>query len=174
MYSCVGLLPRLWYGDDVSPHLPLDFFPSQKAFFQRPFRSLDPLFLLFSLHPDIYYQVSRTALAFYSGSVAPHVCRLSSFHQWIQPVLPPVFCPNTSCHSSIMTAAFFHVSFYFWLHSVLWSNQCESTCPFFDPSVFPGSVLTYLCYMGSQFTSFVSLPKALFTSYKSPGSQLQL
>lgn len=54
----------------------------------------------------------------------------------------------------------------------LWSSQCESTCPFFDPSVFPGSVLTYLCCVGSQFTSFISLPKALFTSYTSPGSQL--
>lgn len=70
---CVGLLPRSWYRDDVSPRLPLDLLPSQKAFFQRPFRSpkLSPLFLLFSLCPDTCYQVSQTAL--YSGSVAPHV-----------------------------------------------------------------------------------------------------
>lgn len=83
VYSCVGLLPGLWYRDDVSPRLPLDFFLSRKAFFQRPFGSLklSPLFLLFSLCPDICYQVSQTALALYSGSIAP--CVSAACHLFI-------------------------------------------------------------------------------------------
>lgn len=90
-------------------------FPSQKAYFQRPFRllRLSPLFLLSASAP--IHAISFPRLLGLCA-VAAWLCvylPLSSFHQRIQPVLPPGFCPNTPCHSSIMTAAFSHVSFYF-------------------------------------------------------------
>lgn len=129
----------------MSLHLPLDFFPSQKAFFSKviliakAFSFISPLCLC----PALCYRVSQTASGFVPWqhrSACIH--RLSSFHPRIQPVLPPVFCPSMSCHSSLMTAAFFNVSFYFWLHSVLvikpiwehlpflWSLCVPRKCPY--------------------------------------------
>lgn len=145
MYSCVDFLPWIiaqrWCESTSSTW----FFPSQKSFFQRSFQllKLSPLFLLFSLCPALCYRISQTASGFVLWQRCSACIRcLSSFHPWAQPGLPPVFCPNTSCHSSSMTAAFFHVSFHFWLHSVLviqpvwehlpflWSLCAPGKCPY--------------------------------------------
>lgn len=143
-YSCVGFLPWIMARRLCESGSSTWFFPSQKAFFQRSFwlLKLSPWFLLFSLCPALCYRVSQTASGFVLWQCrSACICHLSSFHQWIQPVLPPVFCPNMPCHSSLMTAAFFMFLFTSASIQCLWSSQSESTCPFFDPFVFPGSVL---------------------------------
>lgn len=140
-YSCVGFLPWIMARRFCESGSSTWFFPSQKAFTQRSFwlLKLSPWFLLFSLCPALCYRVSQTASGFVLWQCrSACICHLSSFHQWIQPVLPPVFCPNMPCHSSLMTAAFFHVSFYFCLHSVLVIQPVWEHLPFLWSLCVPG------------------------------------
>lgn len=114
MFSCVGFQPWIMVWRWCETASSTWFFPSQKVFFffsKSHFNCYSFLLYLSFLASSLLYAVEfpRLLLALCSACI----CCLSSFHQWIQPVLPPEFCPNMSCHSSLMTATFFHVSFYF-------------------------------------------------------------
>lgn len=175
IYSCVGF-PTLNYGVEIMWDC---IFHLIFSFSERFFSKVISIVLAFSLiYPffasALLYAIGfpRLLLALYSGSIALPVstaCLLfisESSLCFLQCFVP----------TCLVIPLYWQLLFFMFLFTsgsilCLWFSQSETTCLFFDPCVFLGSVLTYLC-VGSHVMSLILLPKGFFTSYHSPGSQL--